>query len=39
MLTENVHRPDYDDFFKAVQPVIDEEALNPTEFTLLAGLF
>ena len=38
-LNENPFRPDYDNFFKAVQPVIDEEAMNPTEFTLLSGLF
>lgn len=38
-LDENVYRPDYDNFFKAVQPVIDEEAMNPTEFTLLSGLY
>ena len=37
-LDENPFRPDYDNFFKAVQPVIDEEAMNPTEFTLLSGL-
>lgn len=38
-LDENTFRPDYDNFFKAVQPVIDEEAMNPTEFILLSGLF
>ena len=38
-LDENAFRPDYDNFFKAVQPVIDEEGMNPTEFTLLSGLF
>ena len=38
-LDENVYRPDYDNFFKAVQPVIDEEAINPMEFTLLSGLY
>ena len=38
-LDENPFRPDYDNFFKAVQPVIDEEGLNPTEFTLLSGLY
>ena len=37
-LDENVFRPDYENFFKACQPVIDEQALNPTEFTLLGGL-
>lgn len=38
-LNESPFRPDYDNFFKAVQPVIDEQAMNPTEFTLLSGLF
>ena len=38
-LDESLYRPDYDNFFKMVQPVIDEEALNPTEFTLLSGLY
>jgi len=38
-LDESAFRPDYDNFFKACQPVIDEEAMNPTEFTLLSGLF
>lgn len=37
-LDENCARPDYDNFFKAAQPVIDEAGLNPTEFTLLSGL-
>ena len=37
-LDETPFKPDYDNFFKAVQPVIDEEAMNPTEFTLLSGL-
>ena len=38
-LDENVFRPDYDNFFKSCQPVIDEEAINPTEFTLLSGMY
>jgi len=38
-LDENVFRPDYENFFKACQPVIDEEAMNPTEFILVSGLF
>ena len=37
-LDESPFRPDYDNFFKACQPVIDEEAMNPTEFILLSGL-
>lgn len=36
-LDENTFRQDYDNFFKAAQPIIDESALNPTEFTLLSG--
>ena len=31
--------PDYDSFFKATQPVIDEEALNPPEFNLISGIY
>ena len=38
-IDENPYRPDYDNFFKCAQPIIDEEALNPTEFTLLCGLY
>lgn len=30
---------DYDSFFKATQPVIDEEALNPPEFNLISGIY
>lgn len=38
-LEENCFRPDFDNFFKACQPVIDEEGLNPTEFTLISGIY
>jgi hypothetical protein len=38
-LDENIYKQDYDNFFKATQPVIDEEGLSPPEFTLLKGLF
>ena len=38
-LEENIFKQDYDNFFKATQPVIDEEGLSPPEFTLLKGLF
>jgi len=34
-LEENVHRPDYRNFFHATQPIIDEAGLNPTEFNLI----
>lgn len=30
-----VHRPDYDNFFRAAQPVIDEQGLSPPEFNLV----
>lgn len=30
---------EYDSFFKATQPVIDEEALNPPEFNLISGIY
>lgn len=36
---QNVYRQDYDNFFKATQPLIDEEALNPTEFNLVKGIY
>jgi hypothetical protein len=35
----NVYCSDYDNFFKATQPLIDEEALNPAEFNLVRGVF
>ena len=38
-LEETPYRPDYDNFFKCAQPIIDEEALNPSEFTLLCGIY
>ena len=31
--------PEYDSFFKATQPVVDEEALNPPEFNLISGIY
>lgn len=38
-LERNCIMPDYDCFFKATQPVIDEEALNPPEFNLVQGIY
>ena len=38
-LEKNCLSPDYDNFFKATQPIIDEENLNPPEFNLLSGVF
>lgn len=35
----NLYNQDYDNFFKATQPLIDEEALNPTEFNLVKGIY
>lgn len=35
----NVFKQDYDSYFKAMQPVIDEEALNPPEFNLISGIY
>lgn len=32
-------RQEYDSFFKATQPIIDEESLNPTEFNLVSGIY
>ena len=30
---------EYDCFFKAAQPIIDEEVLNPAEFNLISGIY
>jgi len=38
-LDENCFKPDFSNFFKIAQPVIDEEGLTPTEFNLLAGIY
>jgi hypothetical protein len=38
-IDSSAHNPDYDSFFKATQPLIDEEALNPTEFNLVQGVY
>lgn len=38
-LDEHVFRQDYTNFFRAAQPVINEEGLNPTEFTLVSGIY
>lgn len=35
----NMYNQDYDNFFKATQAMIDEEALNPTEFNLVKGIY
>jgi hypothetical protein len=34
-IDSNTFNPDYDNFFKATQCVIDEEALNPPEISLV----
>jgi len=34
-IDSNTFNPDYDNFFKATQSVIDEEALNPPEISLV----
>lgn len=38
-LDNHVHRPDYQNFFLATLPVIDESGLNPTEFNLIRGMY
>jgi len=38
-LDKNAFDIDYDGFFKATQPLIDEEALNPHEFNLISGIY
>jgi hypothetical protein len=35
----NCMHQDYDSFFKAAQPIIDEEALNPVVFNLISGIY
>lgn len=35
----NATRPDYPNFFRSNQPVIDEQALHPSEFTLIQGIY
>ena len=35
----HVQRPDYNNFFLATQPVMDDNALNPPEFNLVRGIF
>ena len=37
-LEASCFNPEYDSFFKATQPIIDEEALNPPEFNLISGI-
>lgn len=37
-LESSPSNPDYWSFFQVAQPIIDEEALNPPEFTLLSGI-
>jgi hypothetical protein len=39
LIDESCYQPDYNNFFKATQPVVDEEGLSPPEFTLLKGVF
>lgn len=38
-IDNNIFNQDYDNFFKATQPIIDEEQLNPTEFNLVKGIY
>lgn len=38
-LEVNMKSPEYTQFFKATQPIIDEEALNPPEYNLIKNLF
>ena len=35
----NFINPDFDGFFKASQPVIDEQCLNPPELNLISGIY
>jgi len=38
-LEASCYNQEYDSFFKATQPIIDEEALNPPEFNLISGIY
>lgn len=38
-LEAGCYNQEYDSFFKATQPIIDEEALNPPEYNLVAGIY
>lgn len=38
-LEAGCYKQEYDSFFKATQPIIDEEALNPSEYNLVAGIY
>jgi hypothetical protein len=38
-LEAGCYNQEYDSFFKATQPIIDEEALNPSEYNLVAGIY
>lgn len=38
-LEHTAHRIDYQNFFLATQPVIDEQGLNPPEFNLINGMY
>ena len=38
-LDHNSFNQDYENFFKATQPVIDETALNPVEYNLISGIY
>lgn len=38
-LDNNIFRQDYNSFFCATLPVIDEQGLNPAEFNLIRGMY
>ena len=38
-IDSSVYSADYENFFRATQPVIDEAALNPAVFNLISGVY
>lgn len=39
LIDADIFQQDYDNFFKATQPIIDEEALNPPVFNLITNIY
>lgn len=38
-IDSNCFNQDFNNFFKATQPIIDEDALNPPEYNLISGIY
>ena len=39
LIDADIFQQDYDNFFKATQPIIDEEALNPPVYNLITSIY